>query len=103
MPIAETFDSPMKVLKKQARALGLKVDPSWSVDMLAEEVAIAQEAKKEADADAIRDASDTWVFMLKDGFAVEDERLKAGGTFKVPQATAERWYECGVARPGKPV
>lgn len=99
---AETFDSPMKVLKAQARALGLKVDPAWSADTLAENVREAQEALKEAEAEDIRAASDTWVFMLRDGFAIEDERLKSGGTFQVPKSIAERWYECGVARPGKP-
>lgn len=100
--MAETFDSPMKILKKQAKVLGMEVDGRWSVDTLAEKVAEAQEAKKEADADAIRDASDTWVFMIRDGFAVEDEKLRAGGTFKVPGDIAQRWYECGVARPGRP-
>jgi hypothetical protein len=100
--MAETFDSPMKVLKKQAAVLGMDVDGRWSVDTLAEKVAEAQEAKKEADAQAIRDASDTWVVMIRDGFAVEDERLRAGGTFKVPSATADRWFERGLARPGRP-
>jgi hypothetical protein len=100
--MAETFDSPMKILKKQAKVLGMDVDGRWSVDTLAEKVADAQEAKKEADAQAIRDASDTWVFMIRDGFAVEDEKLKAGGTFLVPGDIAQRWYECGVARPGRP-
>jgi hypothetical protein len=100
--MAETFDSPMKILKKQAKVLGMDVDGRWSVDTLAEKVADAMEAKKEAEAQAIRDASDTWVFMIRDGFAVEDEKLKTGGTFKVPSYIADRWYECGVARPGKP-
>ncbi len=100
--MSEKFDSPMKVLKEQARILGLTVDGRWSVDTLAEKVAEAQEAKKEADAEVIRAASDTWVYMLRDGFAVEDERLRAGGTFKVPSALADHWYECGIARPGKP-
>jgi hypothetical protein len=93
--------TPKKVLLGQARALGLEVDGRWSVDTLAEKVLEAQEALSDAKTRAIREASDTWVFMLRDGFAVEDERLRTGGTFKVPLKTAEIWYEHGVARPGK--
>jgi hypothetical protein len=88
-----------KVLLGQAKALGLEVDGRWAVETLAEKVLAAQEAKAEADAKAIRDASDTWVFMLRDGFAVADEKLKTGGTFKVPAHVAKRWYVAGVARP----
>ena len=88
-----------KVLLGQARALGLEVDGRWSVDTLAEKVLEAQEAKTEAETQAIRDASDTWVFMLRDGFAVEDEKIKAGTTAQVPEWIAKRWYKAGVARP----
>lgn len=91
-----------KVLREQAKALGMEVDNRWSVDTLAEKVLEAQEAAKEALNDEIDASSDTWVFMLRDGFAKEDEKLAAGGTFKVPAWIAERWYEAGVCRPGKP-
>lgn len=88
-----------KVLLGQARALGLEVDGRWAVETLAEKVLEAQEAKTEAETQAIKDASDTWVFMLRDGFAVEDEKIKAGTTAQVPEWIAKRWYKAGVARP----
>jgi hypothetical protein len=88
-----------KVLLGQAKVLGLEVDGRWSVDTLAEKVLEAQEAKSEAEKQAIRDASDTEVYMIRDGFAVEDEKLRAGGTFTVPSEIAKRWYKAGVARP----
>lgn len=97
--MAEDILSPKKVLLGQAATLGLKVDARWSVDTLAEKVLEAQEAKTAAETQAIKDAADTWVFMLRDGFAVEDEKLKTGGTFKVPAYVASRWYKAGVARP----
>lgn len=88
-----------KVLLGQAKALGMEVDGRWSVDTLAEKVLEAQEAKSAAEKQAIRDASDTAVYMIRDGFAVEDEKLRAGGTFNVPSEIAKRWYKAGVARP----
>lgn len=91
--------SPKKVLLGQAAGLGMKVDARWSIDTLAEKVLEAQEAKTAAETQAIKDAADTWVFMLRDGFAVEDEKLKTGGTFKVAEWIAKRWYKAGVARP----
>lgn len=88
-----------KVLLGQAKVLGMEVDGRWSVDTLAEKVLEAQEAKSEAEKQAIRDASDTAVYMIRDGFAVEDEKLRAGGTFNVPSEIAKCWYKAGVARP----
>lgn len=88
-----------KVLLGQAKALGLEVDGRWSVDTLAEKVLEAQEAKTEAETQAIKDASDTLVFMLRDGFAVEDEKIRTGTTAMVPEWIAKRWYKAGVARP----
>ncbi len=95
----DNFKEAKKVLLGQAKALDLKVDARWSVDTLAEKVLEAQEAKTAAETQAIKDASDTQVYMLRDGFAVEDERLRAGGTFTVPSDIAKRWYKAGVARP----
>jgi hypothetical protein len=88
-----------KVLLGQAKVLGMEVDGRWSVDTLAEKVLEAQEAKTEAETQAIKDASDTLVFMLRDGFAVEDEKIKTGTTAMVPEWIAKRWYKAGVARP----
>jgi hypothetical protein len=88
-----------KFLLGQAGALGMHVDGRWSVDTLAEKVLEAQEAKKAGETQAIKDAADTWVFMIRDGWAVEDEKCAAGGTYKVPAWIAKRWYVAGGARP----
>jgi len=91
----------MKVLKAQARALGMDIDGRWSVDTLAEKVAEAQEAKKEAEIASDMERSTVWVFLLRDGFPFEDVKRLAGETIQVTPEIAERWYEAGVARPGK--
>lgn len=88
-----------KVLLGQAKALGLDVDGRWSVDTLAEKVLEAQEAKSEADAKAIKDASDTSVFLLRNAFPVAGEKHLAGETVSVPAEMARYWYKAGVARP----
>lgn len=99
--MADDFKEERKVLLAQARVLGMDVDGRWSVETLAEKVAEAQEARREAETQATKAASDTWVFLLRDGFPVEDEKHLAGETICVPAYIAERWYEAGVARPGK--
>lgn len=97
--MSEDNKEAKKILLGQAKALGVEVDGRWSVDTLAEKVLEAQEAQTEAETQAIRDSSDTAVFMLRDGFAVADEKLATGGTFMVPDWIARRWYKAGVARP----
>jgi hypothetical protein len=91
-----------KVLLGQARALGLEVDGRWSVDTLAEKVAEAQDAKKHAEIVDTKARSSVWVLLLRDGFPVEDEKHLAGETILVTPEIADRWFEAGVARPGKP-
>lgn len=92
---------PKKVLLDQAKALGLKVDARWSVDTLAERVLEAEEiAATEAKAE-FNAAPKVWVFLLRDGWPVADERHNAGETIAVTQEIADKWYEAGVARPGK--
>jgi len=95
------LEEAKKVLLEQAKALDLTVDKRWSVDTLAEKVLEAEEARKLKDKAAATAEADTWVFLLRDGFPVEDEKHLAGETIKVSRAIAERWYEAGVARPGK--
>lgn len=92
---------PKKVLIGQAKALGMEVDGRWSVDTLAEKVQEAQEAQRDANTKAIKDASDTWVFLLRDAFPSENEKCRAGSTVKVPLQMAKAWYAAGVARPGE--
>lgn len=94
-------ENPKKILLAQAKALGMEVDGRWSIDTLAEKVEEAQIAAKESQTKAIQDASDTWVFLLRDAFPVDDEKHRAGETICVPADMADRWYEAGVARPGK--
>lgn len=94
------LDAAKKVLLAQARMLGMEVDGRWSVETLAEKVQEAQEDGKVAEADAIRGSSDTWVFLLRDAFPIEDEKHLVGETIKVPAEMAKHWYRAGVARPG---
>lgn len=89
-----------KVLMGQAAALGLDVDGRWSVDTLAEKVAEAQDAKRDAEVKETKARSTVWVYLLRDGFPVEDEKHLAGETIQVTPEIAERWYVAGVARPG---
>lgn len=95
--MAETFDSPMKVLLAQAQKLGMAVDGRWSVDTLAMKVAEAQEAKNEADEQALRDSSDTWVCCIRDCW-LGTERNNAGSVIKVPKELYAGWKATGAAR-----
>lgn len=91
-----------KVLLAQAKTLGVKVDKRWDVDTLAEKVLEAEKAKSLAEKAAFDDDKNkVWVYLLRDGFPVADEKHLAGETIEVTQAIAERWYDAGVARPGK--
>lgn len=91
----------LKVLMDQARALGLVADPAWDVDTLAQKVLDAQEAKTAADEAAFAAEPKVWVFLLRDGWPVADEKHLAGETIQVTEAIADKWYVAGVARPGK--
>lgn len=89
----------VKVLRDQARTLGLEIDGRWSVETLAEKVKEAQEANSAKQTEAIRASSDTAVYLLRDAFPVEDEKHLAGETITVPAEMAKYWYRAGVARP----
>ncbi len=89
------------VLVEQAAALGLKVDARWSVDTLAEKVLEAEEAANQAAKSEFAAAPKVWVYLLRDGWPVADERHNAGETIEVTQEIADKWYEALVARPGK--
>ena len=89
-----------KTLLAQAETMGMKVNPNWKVETLAKKIAAAQEKNKKKTADAVRKASDTWVLLLRDAYAVEDEKNLVGATIKVPADMARRWYKAGVAIPG---
>lgn len=90
-----------KVLLGQAATLGLDVNKHWSTETLAEKVLEAQNAQRE-EKNAEFDAKATvWVYLLRAAFPKEDERHKIGETVLVTPELADRWYEAGVARPGK--
>lgn len=99
--MSEKFDSPKQVLLKQAKVLGMDVDGRWSVDTLAEKVAEAQEAKNEADEQALRDTADTWVFCIRDCW-LGTERNNAGSVFKAPKELYAGWKATGAARLADP-
>jgi len=101
MTDARELAEAKKVLTAQAKALGVEIDGRWSVDTLAEKVLEAQDAKRDADAADFIERATVWVLLLRDGFPVEDEKHLAGETILVTPEIAERWYEAGVARPGK--
>lgn len=90
-----------QVLKDQAKALSLVIDPSWDTDTLAGKVLDAQEAAAEAAKAAFEAARKVPVFLLRDAWPVADERHDAGETVNVTQEIADKWYDAGVARPGK--
>jgi hypothetical protein len=86
-----------KVLLGQARALGLEVDGRWSVDTLAEKVLEAQETLTEREDAAIRNASDTWVFCIRDCW-LGTEKQRAGSVIKAPKELYNNWKATGAAR-----
>jgi hypothetical protein len=91
------------VLMKQAEALDMTIDNRWSAETLAEKVLAAQEAKKAADEATFIKAAKVWVYLLRGAYPTEDQKHFAGETIQVTPEIAERWYEAGVARPGKAV
>jgi len=93
----ETIDA-VKVLKEQAAALGLAVDPEWDVDELAAKVLEAQEAKAKAERAAFDASAKERVFLIRDCWPL-DVRHYAGETIEVPRDIATRWYVTGAARP----
>lgn len=95
--MAEDILSPKKVLLGQAAALGLKVDARWSVDTLAEKVQEALETEEERNAEAVRKASDTWVFCIRDCWLATDKQ-KAGSVIKAPKELYNNWKATGAAR-----
>lgn len=86
-----------KVLLGQAAALGLEVDGRWSVDTLAEKVLEAQESLEEREAAAIKAASDTWVYCIRDCF-LATEKNRAGSIIRAPKELYSNWKATGAAR-----
>lgn len=86
-----------KVLLGQAKALDLEVDGRWSVETLAEKVLEAQEAFAERQAEAVRAASDTWVFCIRDCWLATDQH-RAGSVIRAPMALYSTWKAVGAAR-----
>lgn len=94
--MSDTSDAK-KVLLAQARTLGLEVDGRWSVETLAEKVLEAQETLAEREAEAIKAASDTWVYPIRDCFLGTEKRA-AGKPFRAPKELYQNWKATGAAR-----
>lgn len=86
-----------KTLLAQARQLGITVDGRWSIETLAEKVLEAQETQAEREADAIREAADTWVYCIRDCF-LATEKHPAGSVIRAPEELYRNWRTTGAAR-----
>jgi hypothetical protein len=86
-----------KVLLGQAKALGLDVDGRWAVETLAEKVLEAQEDLAERQAAAVRAASNTWVYCIRDCFLATDKH-RSGSVIRVPDELYRNWKVTGAAR-----
>ena len=91
------FAEPRKVLLAQARTLKMEVDGRWSTDTLAEKVLEAQEAHEQNEAQAILDASDTWVYAIRDCF-LGTEKKPATSVFMAPKQLYNNWKPAGACR-----
>lgn len=91
------MSSEKKTLLEQARVLGLEVDGRWSVDTLAEKVQEAIENREEVENEAVRAASDTWVYAIRDCF-LGTEKQPAGNVFRAPKGLYTNWKANGAAR-----
>lgn len=100
--MADTKDAK-KVLLEQAAVLELEVDGRWSVETLAEKVLEAQEAKEEADRQAIRNAKKIPVLLKRNAFVSADEKHLKGSIVDVPVQMARDWIKAGVAERADPL
>lgn len=85
-------------LLSQAAQLGLDADKRWSVETLAEKVAEAQVMQEHLQAEKIREASDTWVYLLKGAWPTSQQKHFAGEVIRVPEAMASQWVKSGACR-----
>ena len=92
-----------KVLLAQAKVLGLDVDGRWSVERLAEEVQLAQEAAAEAKKAEFAAAKKVPVLLKRAAWPLENERHEIGEVIEVPVDMAKRWISLGVAERADPL
>lgn len=92
-----------RVLLEQAEALGMDVDKRWSAETLAEKVAEAIEDQKAEAKKAYKKEKKTPVLMIRDGFAEEDVRIRAGTVADVSLDVAKKWIDAGVAKDARPL
>jgi hypothetical protein len=97
MTDAQDTAEAKKVLLAQARKLKMEVDGRWSVETLAEKVQEAIEAAAEQEQAAIAEASDTWIYCIRDCF-VGTEKHPAGTVAKAPKDLYQRFKAVGAAR-----
>lgn len=93
----------MKVMREQAQYYGIKVDPLWSPEDLAQKIIDAQLAVETKASEDFAKAKKVKVKMLRDGWPLSSTRVKAGQTCDVPVDIARRWIEDGAAERADPL
>lgn len=91
------------VLREQAVMLNVKLDPNAPIEDAAQKVLDAQLAVKAKLFEDYQKAKKVKVLMKRDGFPVEDFKVKAGQTCDVPIDVAKRWLELGVCERADPL
>lgn len=86
-----------KTLMARAKQLGLDVDKRWSVETLSEKLEEAYLDKEEADAQALIESADTWIFAIRDVFLGTDKH-PAGSVVEVPAHLYQNWKATGACR-----
>lgn len=101
--MADANTEAWKVLREQAKVLGLKINPKWEIGELALAVKEAQEAQSAEAKAEFAEARKTPVFLFRDAWPVEDEKHLAGETIEVTIDIARKWIAAGVARDARPL
>jgi hypothetical protein len=92
----------IEVMRGQARAYDLKVDPLWSPEELAQKIIDAQVALDAKASEEFQKAKKVKVRARRDCWALTT-RIPAGKTVDVPIELARRWLEDGAAERADPL
>jgi len=85
----------MQIMRDQAQAYGLKIDPLWSPEEFAQKIIDAQLAIEAKDREEFSKAKKVKVKMIRDGWPLSGTRVRAGQTCDLPVDMARRWIEDG--------